>query len=142
MYHYTESGLRNVYLENGYTEIDTPYGKAISISNTDGLHKLIADTLIEQPYLSGREFRFLRIELDMTQREVGDYLGVSAQAVALWEKSPRVQRKVDQMIRAIYQNIPTQQIVNVLDHVAPARFGQYLRISRAANWRLEAQAAA
>ncbi len=140
MYHYTESGLRNVYLENGYREIDTPYGTAISISNVDGLHKSIAETLIDQPYLSGREFRFLRTELDMTQQEVGDYFGVSAQAVALWEKSSRVQRKVDQMIRAIYQNIPAQQIVNVLDNVAPVRFGQYLRISRAENWRSQAAA--
>ena len=30
-YHYTESGLRNVWLENGYTVRQTPYGETIAI---------------------------------------------------------------------------------------------------------------
>ncbi len=37
MYHYTESGLRNVYLKNGYTITKTEYGEAISIKDVAGL---------------------------------------------------------------------------------------------------------
>lgn len=134
MYHYTESGLRNVYLQNGYTETETPYGKAIQVQDLEGLHRAIAEGLIQQPFLSGREFRFLRGELGMTQREIGEYLGVSAQSVALWEKTPRVARKADQMIRAIYQNVPARQIRDVLDDVAPERFVQHFHLTRH-NWR-------
>jgi DNA-binding XRE family transcriptional regulator len=130
MYHYTESGLQNVYLQNGYKEIDTPYGKAISIDKMDGLHQVIAQGLLEQPFLSGREFRFLRVELGMTQREIGEFIGVSAQSVALYEKSARVQKRADQMIRAIYKNVPARQIREVLDNVAPERFVQHFRLRR------------
>jgi len=140
MYHYTESGLLNVYLQNGFTEMDTPYGKAVTIHDSDGLHQLIAEHLIRQPFLTGREFRFLRTELGMTQREVGEFLAVSSQAVAIWEKSPRVIRKADQMIRALYQNIPTRQIATVLDEVSPERFSQYFRMTRQDNWRALAAA--
>ena len=134
MHHYTESGLRNVYLRNGYEEIDTPYGKAVRVDNVDGLHRMIAQGLIQQPFLSGLEFRFLRIELEMTQRDIGEFLGVGAQAVALWEKSARVPQKADQMIRAIYQNVPTRQIRAVLDDVEPERFVQHFHLTHH-NWR-------
>jgi hypothetical protein len=40
MYHYTESGLRNVWLENGVTRRKTAYGVATSIQDVDGLHKV------------------------------------------------------------------------------------------------------
>ena len=75
MYHYTESGLLNVWLKNGYQEIDTPYGAAVHIENVEALHTAIAEMLIEQPFLSGREFKFLRTLMDMTQmRKMGKLL--------------------------------------------------------------------
>ena len=59
MYHYQESGLNNVYLVNGYKEIDTPYGKATSITDVAGLNRAIAHNLITyKPRLTGSEFRF------------------------------------------------------------------------------------
>jgi DNA-binding transcriptional regulator YiaG len=134
MYHYTESGLRNVYLSNGYEEVETDYGVATRIINAEGLHTAIASQLIVQPFLSGREFRFLRVQMDMTQRQVGEYLGVGPQSVAMWEKAGRVPRKADQMIRALYRNIPTKEIAHVLDDVAPERFAQHFHLTRR-NWR-------
>ena len=135
MYHYTECGLRNVVLRDGYKEIETPYGTAVQIDNIEGLHQAISLHLIQQPFLSGREFRFLRIEMDMTQRDIGLYFGVGAQAVALWEKTAHVPRKADQMIRALYKDIPARQIANVLDEVAPERFVQHFHITDRDNWR-------
>jgi hypothetical protein len=37
MYHYTETGLQNVWLANGYNVRKTSDGDAISIENADGL---------------------------------------------------------------------------------------------------------
>jgi hypothetical protein len=36
MYHYTECGLRNVYLKNGYCLRNTAYGETVSIENIRG----------------------------------------------------------------------------------------------------------
>ena len=56
MYHYRESGLDNVYLENGYRNHKTPYGEGVSILDTEGLHKVIGQTLIcTQRPLNGAE---------------------------------------------------------------------------------------
>ncbi|TWP39194.1 transcriptional regulator, partial [Xylella fastidiosa subsp. fastidiosa] len=38
MYHYTESGLGNVWLRNGFTVHKTPYGDGIAIDNLPSLH--------------------------------------------------------------------------------------------------------
>src|SRR5438132_893333 len=65
MYQYKESGLGNVYLVNGYRHHDTPYGKGISIDNTEGLHKAIGRWLISLPKpLNGAELRFFRLEME------------------------------------------------------------------------------
>lgn len=105
MYHYTECGLPNVYLQNGYEERDTPYGKGIAIRNVDGLHRAIARDLVNKPgRLSGVEFRFLRKRLEMSQRRLGAYLGASEQAVARWEKGKtRVPKIADRFLRAFYR---------------------------------------
>lgn len=87
MHHYTECGLYNVFLVNGFERRDTPYGPGISIADVDGLHIQIGLALIERTgSLSGAELRFLRHELDLSQHLLGTLLGVDAQTVARWEK--------------------------------------------------------
>ena len=108
-YHYTECGLDSVWLENGYTiEANPNYGDLISFQNVRGLHDAIGRWLIGQPRtLTGAEFRFLRTELDMSQRCVGDVLGVTEQAVAKWEKArakPVVNKTAERFLRVIYLN--------------------------------------
>jgi putative transcriptional regulator len=46
MYHYTECGLDNVWLTNGFTKKQTAYGEAVAIAHADALHKLLAEDLI------------------------------------------------------------------------------------------------
>lgn len=49
MYHYTESGLQNVYLVNGFT-VETFDGEEYtSIDDMNGLHKTIAAAIIDSP---------------------------------------------------------------------------------------------
>lgn len=107
MYHYKECGLRNVWLQNGYKERKTPYGKAVAIQDVEGLHRVLAMKIIrERPRLSGTEFRFLRKELDMSQAKLAGFFGYDAQTIALWEKGKvRLPKLADRAIRAIYREI-------------------------------------
>lgn len=104
MYHYTECGLPNVWLVNGFTPHPTPYGEAMVIEDADGLHRAIGMGLVHRkPHLTGCEFRFLRKELDLSQNALAGYFGNDAQSVALWEKRGRVPKWADRFLRAIYR---------------------------------------
>lgn len=105
MYHYTESGLRNVWLVNGYTLRQTPYGKGIAIEHLEGLHRAIARQIVRLPRpLSGAEFRFLRKELELSQASLSDYLGCNVQALARWEKGrSRIPKPAERLLRALYR---------------------------------------
>lgn len=94
MYHYTMCGLDNVWLENGYTIHDTKYGSGVSIDHADELDRLIAMELVKKKGpLCGKELRFLRISLGLSQEGLSKLVGVKEQTVSLWER-----RKEDQAV--------------------------------------------
>lgn len=101
-YHYMESGLTNVWLANGFTVRKTNYGEGVSIHDVDGLHHALAQALANKPRLTGAEVRFLRKEMGLSQRGLGELLGVTDQAVALWEKKGRLPKTADRLLRLIY----------------------------------------
>jgi putative transcriptional regulator len=105
MHHYKESGLDNVFLVDGYTIHKTPYGKGVSIHDTEGLHKAIGRWLVDAPKpLNGAELRFLRLEMEVTQRALADIIGTKEQTLRLWEKhrNKPLPGPADRLIRAIY----------------------------------------
>lgn len=108
MYHYTDGGLRNVWLANGYTIRETPYGKAVVIQDLDGLTQAICNALVRKAKaLTPTEFRYLRTSgLQLSQAALGAALGVDAQTVARWEKGAqkgaRIPRMADKMLRLTY----------------------------------------
>lgn len=102
MYHYTEVGLQNVWLANGYNVRKTAYGKTVSIEDADGLHVVIGRYIARKSHLTGAEFRFLRKEMDLSQHRVADMLGTTEQTVALWERKGKISKTADRMFRAIY----------------------------------------
>ncbi len=107
MYHYKESGLDNVWLENGYREHRTVYGRGISIQDTEGLHKVIGHSLVlAQRPLSGAELRFLRLEMETSQRDLAAMLGTTEQTLRLWEKKrdTAVPGSPDRLLRALYSD--------------------------------------
>lgn len=96
-------GLDNVWLENGYTEKKTAYGKAVSIDSVENLHQVIALSLCEKKSrLTGKEFRFIRTMMDMSQAGVAKVLGVTEQSVSLWERTGKVPKSADTLTRMLY----------------------------------------
>ena len=82
-YNYTECGLDNVFLVNGFELKD---GR-LRIDNIEGLHREIGRWLVSnKKSLSGAEIRFLRHELEMSQATVAKLLGVTEQTVLRWER--------------------------------------------------------
>jgi DNA-binding transcriptional regulator YiaG len=105
-YHYTESGLDNIYLENGYQLHKTPYGEGVSIEDTDGLHRAIGEWLIQYPkHLNGAELRFIRLEMQLTQKDLAGILGSTEQSVRRWEKARTrpILGPADYLLRALYE---------------------------------------
>jgi DNA-binding transcriptional regulator YiaG len=77
MYHYTECGLPNIWLANGYRAIETPFWKAAQIAHVDSLRRAISPSLARsKPHLTGSEFRFLRTELDLSQARLASYFRI------------------------------------------------------------------
>ncbi len=103
-YHYTESGLDNVYLVNGYKIIDGANGKSIAIQDIDGLHNAIGRSLVtDNKRLSGKDIRFLRIELLLSQVLLAQLLQVDEQTVARWEKGKtKMPGTADAALRLLY----------------------------------------
>lgn len=119
MYHYTESGLRNVWLTNGYTFKSIDGEAAVAISGADELHETIGRTLAHKPYLTGTELRFLRKELGLSQKRLADLIGSTEQTVSLWERKGRMPRGYDRLIRILYLesldgNVKVQEMIDRL----------------------------
>ncbi|MEN9888670.1 MAG: hypothetical protein RL559_707 [Pseudomonadota bacterium] len=145
MYHYTDAGLRNVWLANGYKVQKTPYGEAVAIDDLQGLTDAICLALSKKPSkLTGAEFRYLRNGLMLSQPSLGQMLGVSGQAVAIWEKTGKVPKMADAMIRLICTahingHEQVKNIVTVLNE--SERFTVTLR-ETAKGWRASTEAGA
>ena len=104
MYHYTDGGLRNVWLANGYEIRKTPFGDAVAIQDLEGLTEAICHAFVRKAKpLTKTEFRYLRTSgLMLSQAALGTALGVDAQTVARWEKAARIPKMADKMIRLTY----------------------------------------
>jgi putative transcriptional regulator len=73
--------------------------------NTEGLHKAIGRWLISLPKpLNGAELRFLRLELDTTQRNLAAILGTKEQTLSLSERHRKkaMPGPADRLLRALY----------------------------------------
>ena len=103
-YHYRECGLDDVYLVNGFTRFKTARGTSIAIENIDMLHKAIGTYLCDQAReLSGKEIKFLRRELMLSQERLAHLVGVKEQTVHRWEaEKNRMPRSTEALLRRLY----------------------------------------
>ena len=104
-YHYTECGLDNIYLLNGFKFRTTSRGSSISIKDLDGLHKAIGLYFVtSKKDLTGQEIRFLRHEMLMSQNTLACLLGVTEQAVHRWEnEKTTIPKPSESLLRLLYQ---------------------------------------
>lgn len=103
-YHYTESGLDSVYLIGGFEISDDGHRQTIRIKDVDGLHEAIGRHVVcEKKRLTGRDIRFLRTELLMSQSALAALLHVDEQTVARWEKGrTKLPGMADATLRLLY----------------------------------------
>jgi DNA-binding transcriptional regulator YiaG len=60
----------------------------VSIVDADGLHLAIGREIVNSAaFLTGAEFRFLRLEMDLFQRQLAALINADEQAVRRWEKA-------------------------------------------------------
>jgi putative transcriptional regulator len=104
MYHYTYGGLRNVWLANGYEIKQTPYGEGVAFHNLDGLTTSSCIVLTKKAgVLTGAEFRYIRSAgMLLSQPALGKLMGIDGQSVARWEKTSKVPRWADKLVRLLY----------------------------------------
>lgn len=140
MYHYTESGLQNIWLENGYVLRQTEYGKGVSIHDVEGLHKIIGKSLAMKPHLAGSEFRFLRKEMGLSQAAMSALLGTSEQNVSLWERRGRIPRTGDRLVRLIYlehigNNARIRELIDRLNKLDQQKVEKLCFAEMAGKWK-------
>lgn len=104
-FHYTDCGLDNIWLLNGYELQSTPYGDGYSIQDMDGLHDAIARSIVTGPTMRGQEVRFLRSLLDLSQSGLAEILGVTRDAIAKWETrepTKTINKSADRTLRMFF----------------------------------------
>ncbi len=121
-HHYKACGVEGIYLENGFTVTkDEGYGPGVIIEDADSLHKLIGlQIVISRPHLNYRDVKFLRGQMDKTQIDLANEIGVSVQMIARYEKAEHtdVTGPADRLLRVLYVThlFPDRQteIMNVI----------------------------
>lgn len=100
-YHYTECGLDNIYLVNGFKITKHGDDEEIFIHDMHGLHKAISMILIfKKGPLEGNEIKFIRTMLDLSQTRLAGLLGCGYQQILLWEKNKnKISKPADRLLR-------------------------------------------
>ena len=89
-YKYTECGLDNIYIEGLIQKEDDGGEQVITIPYIHELHDRIAKGVIDKAgKLNGKEIKFLRVELGLTQEKLAKKLKVSTGTISQWENGTR-----------------------------------------------------
>jgi putative transcriptional regulator len=132
-YHYTESGLDNVWLANGFRIVPSDRGESLAIEDLEGLHVAIGRSIVEEEKkLTGPEIRFLRTELLLSQNALSRLLGVTEQTVARWEKGKVViPTTSDAALRQLYlEHVGgAGKITELLQRIADIEHGVFVKFT-------------
>ncbi len=135
MYHYTECGLSNVFLKNGFIVEEIDAEEYTSIDDMNGLHLAIAQIVVDSNTpLTHEEFKFLRIELNVSQKMLATRFGVSEQTIARYEKkSSAIPRTTDAALRSLYmesleKNNPVSYFLDLLSDVEAMSAAKEIRL--------------
>jgi DNA-binding transcriptional regulator YiaG len=102
---YTGCGLDDIWLGSGYDKVVADGEEAIIIRDLDGLHEAIGRSLVQRKkLLTGKEIRFLRLQMNLTQSKLARLVGCDAQQVARYEKGQnKMHGAVDRLLRMLYR---------------------------------------
>lgn len=116
---YEACGLPHIWLVDGFEIVHHAGEELIQPEDVEGLHKAIALHLVRfRKTLGGREIRFIRRAIDLTQGELAHWLGTGVQTVARWEKDKvNIPGPEDRLLR----------INTILAVSEPDRFAQLIR---------------
>lgn len=88
LFQYTQCGLDDVWLANGYRVEETEYGRGVAVDHAQELHQVIARAIVDSARpVRGQHARFLRVMLDLSQADLGKALGVDRATIIRWEKA-------------------------------------------------------
>lgn len=137
MYHYTESGLSNVFLKNGVTVEVVDGEEYTSIDDINGLNRAISQAIVNtNKPLSHDEFKFLRIELNISQKILATRFGVDEQTIARYEKGQtKIPRTTDAALRALYmerqeKNNPVSYFLDLLADTQAEEAASVIRLEK------------
>jgi putative transcriptional regulator len=102
---YGGGGLDWVFLEDGYSIHETPYGRGVAIQDADSLHNLVLREIITSPHpIRGQELRFIRSMLDLSQEGMGKIIGVQRLQVTRMEANRKklITPSADRAIRMFF----------------------------------------
>lgn len=122
VYHYTESGLDNVYLHNVEVYRCECGEEFASIPAIIKLSSVIGLNLIKKKtYLSGNEIRFLRKNAGLNAKSFAEFIGVNKSTLSRWENNKQdIDKSNDRLVRLVYANmkgIPQEEIRNLLKEI-------------------------
>ena len=100
-YHYTECGLKNVYIE-GLAVINDDGEDTIQIPNIQELHWLIAKDILESKSMNGDEIRFLRTEMGYTPERLSKKLSIASRTLKSIENGKtKIKEDIDLKLRQL-----------------------------------------
>jgi DNA-binding transcriptional regulator YiaG len=102
-FHYKACGLDNVILEGISMVQDDAGDETISIVAVGRLHSAIARMVVSKPHaLNGKELRFLRTEMGMTQAELSNVLRRESLTISRWERGENpIEEAADALVRLL-----------------------------------------
>ncbi|MGI4818631.1 helix-turn-helix domain-containing protein [Brevundimonas sp.] len=105
-YRYDECGLDNVILV-GLSVCEDDQGEATyTIPNINRLHRSIMAAVAAKPTgLNGKELRFLRTELGLTQSEMAEIVSKDTQTIGRWERN---EKPIDGAAETVIRLLATQ----------------------------------
>lgn len=138
---YPHFAFPNIFLENGYSNIETEYGPARQYENEEALEQAIRHLVLRKASaLNGRDLKFLRRGLCLSQGEFGKFLGRDGQTVARWEKSNKpLPRYADIAIRVRFaerfdSGMTIDELCSLIEGKAEAHPAKIIFRLRSGEW--------
>ena len=102
-YHYTESGLDNVFIHGCPVMQDDKGEDVFVLKYVNVLHRIISQAIVNHSKgISGKELRFLRSEMALTQAELARFVHKDGQTIGRWERGEvAIDSPAEAMIRVL-----------------------------------------